>query len=103
MVDLLCCTHEQPAHFETSVNQHPQIFFLKPLWAQQVPVLCIALTHVQNLVLGPVKRHETGTDAPLKPIYVPLDRILPPSMLNAPLIADSALYLKVHVTYKIYK
>jgi len=48
---------------------------LKPFSAQPVSVLGIALTQVQDLLLGLVELHDVGMGPPLKPVQVLLDGI----------------------------
>ena len=58
---------------------HCQIFLLraapKPFSTHPVSVLEIALTQVQDLMLGLVELHEVGMGSPLKSVQAPLDGI----------------------------
>ena len=111
MVGLLGYESTLLAHIESFINWHPQILFLraalKPLSAQPVALLGIALTQVQDLALGLVELHEVGMGSPLKPVQVPLDGIHFLLHVNCTTqlsvickLAEGAFNPTVHVVYK---
>ena len=78
-IGFLCCKHTLPGHVELFIHHCPQVLLLRaalnPFSTQLVFVLGIALTHMQDLALGPVELHEVCMGPPLKPVKVPLDGI----------------------------
>jgi len=80
MVGLPGCERTLPGHAELLINQHPQVLLLRAalnsLSVQPVFVLGIAPTHVQDLALGLAELHEVRVGPPLKPVNVPLYRII---------------------------
>ncbi|NXT99734.1 F120B protein, partial [Buphagus erythrorhynchus] len=70
----------------TSPVTQPQLSqpVFNPFSIQPVFVVRIALTQVQDLVLGPVEIDEVCTGPPLKPVQIPLDGSFPSCMSTAP-------------------
>ncbi|KAK4806919.1 LOW QUALITY PROTEIN: hypothetical protein QYF61_012640 [Mycteria americana] len=77
MTGFLGCKRTLPAHVQIFIHQYPQVLLcraaLNPFIPQSVLILGIALTQVQDLVLGLVELHEVHMGPLLKPVKIPLD------------------------------
>ena len=86
MVGFLGCDLILLAHIQLFIHQYPQVLLhraaLNPFIPQPVLLLGVALTQVQDLVLGLVEPHEVHMGPLLELVQVPLDGILSVRCVN---------------------
>ncbi|KAK4826362.1 hypothetical protein QYF61_007956, partial [Mycteria americana] len=108
-VGFLGCKRTLLAHVQLVTHQYPQVLLhrasLNPFIPQPVLIPGVALTQVQDPVVGPVEPHEVHMGPLLKLVQVPLDGILSLRHVNSSLsLVSSANVLRIHsIPLSIYQ